>query len=402
MASRKKRRKKRKSLNHGVSAVQPMRKGVKNDTNRQTPGKSQTAPSDSADEIKRLIAKGKSKAAVSKAKLYHKSLGTDKSEMILVDAYAARIRELIAKGYIVEAKTLLEMVRGRYNCPDHLLAEINGVIAVREGRVDELVRSLDDPGISPEKRTALEKIIKNELVDLNLLAQSKAISSGHPLKTGALAVAEVFAKVTSGFAQDEEIALPAISRRSPLAPWKMFIKSLACFYRHDDEICEKYLQAVDPESAPGRLVPLMREMVAGQSNGNHGENSLIVLEKVTGNSKKIRDALRMLDNALDANKPRKLFQAVRNAVNICQQSCPELIERLKQHISIRSWMLAVDPEDVNRALGGPSLKNAYFWRLHARAADIKGKSLWACAMLEEFRKHALHEGWFAKKAKKLR
>ncbi len=65
MASRKKHRKKRKSLNHGVSAVQPMRKGVKNDTNLQTPGKSQTAPSDSADEIKRLISKGKSKAAVS-------------------------------------------------------------------------------------------------------------------------------------------------------------------------------------------------------------------------------------------------------------------------------------------------------------------------------------------------
>jgi len=64
-------------------------------------------------------------------------------------------------------------------------------------------------------------------------------------------------------------------------------------------------------------------------------------------------------------------------------------------------MLGVDANEVNRALGGPSLKNAYFWRLHARAAERKGKHLWACALLEEFRKHALHEGWFSRDSKEV-
>ncbi len=401
MSSRKKRRKKRKSLSQGVSAVQPMRKGVRNDTNRPTSGKLQPAVSASVNEIKRLISKGKNKAAVSKAKLYHKSFGTQESEMILVDAYVARIREMIAKGYNVEAKTLLELVRGRYNCPDHRIIELNAVISVHQGRIDELVRPLTDPSIPQEQRTAIEKIIKNELVDISLLARCGVLPAGHPLKTVAQVVAEAFAKATSGFIEDEDFVLPAISHRSPLAPWKMLIKALACFYRHDDEICARYLRAVDPESVPGRLVPIMREMVAGKSNGNHGENSSFLVEKVTGNSKKTQDALRKLDGALAANKPRKLSNAARNAVNICKQSCPELIDRLKQHISIRSWMLGVDAEEVNRALGGPSLKNAYFWRLHARAADIKGKHLWACALLEEFRKHALHEGWFSAKSKEV-
>ncbi|MBW2427775.1 MAG: hypothetical protein JRF56_02370, partial [Deltaproteobacteria bacterium] len=398
MSSRKKRRKKRKSRNRGVSAVQPTLKAVRNDSNRLSPATSSAAPVSSAAEIKRLISKGKSKAAVSKAKLYHKSLGTVKSEMILVDAYVARIREMIAKGYLVEAKTLLELVEGRYNCPDNLLAELNGMIAVSDGKVDDLVRPLDDPAISPEKRTAIEKIIKTELVDLNLLACSQVISSAHPLKTGALAVSEAFAKVTSGFVQDGEIALPAISRRSPLAPWKMLIRALAYFYRHDDEACEKYLQAVDPESAPGRIVPLLRAMIAGRSNGNHAEISTLLVEKVTGNRRQIQHALQMLDNALAAGNPRKIFKATRNAVNICRKTCPELMDRLQQHISIRSWMLGMDADDVQRALGGPSLKNAYFWRLHARAAEIKGNHLLAGALLEEFRKHALHEGWFAKKS----
>ncbi|MCP4624929.1 MAG: hypothetical protein GY850_15600 [bacterium] len=397
MSARKKRRKKRKSHNPGVSTVQSKRNGSRNHTDGPTAGTSQAVPSLSTNEINRLISKGKAKAAVTKAKLYHKSLGTDESKMILVNAYAVRIREMISKGYFLEAKTLLELIRERYNCPDLLLAELNGFIAIHEGRVDELVRPLDDPGISPERRTTIERIIKNELVDLNLLAQSKFIASDHQLKTGAQAVVEAFAKVTTGLEQDEEISLAAVSRRSPLAPWKMLIKAIAFFYRHDDAVCEKYLQAVEPQSAPGRLVPLIRAMIADKSTGNQDEKSSPLVNKVCGNNKQVRNALRLLDNTLTAKKPRKLFKATRKAVNICRQNCPEILESLKQHISIRSWVIGIDAGDVNRALGEPSLKNACFWRLHARAAELKDSHLWACAMLEEFRKHALHEGWFSDK-----
>jgi hypothetical protein len=398
MSSKKKRRKKRKSRNQGATAAQPKRHDAGRHTSRPAPETSQAAISNLPEEINRLISKGKAKAAVGKAKLYHKSLGTDESEMILVDAYAARIRELIAKGYFVEAKTLLELIRERHHCPDRLLVELNGVIAIHEGRVDELVRPLEDPGISPARRTTIERIIKDELVDLNLLARCNAISSDHPLKIGAQAVAMAFAKVASGSVRDEEIALPAISRRSPLAPWKMLIRALVYFYRQDDENCEKCLRAVDPASAPGRIVPLMRKMMAGKPGGNHGENSLLLVDQVTGSRKETQDALRMLDNALAANKPGKLLKAIRNAVKICDRNCPELLEKLKQHISIRGWLIGAAAEDINHALGGPSLKNAYFWRLYARAAERKDHNLWACAMLAEFRKHALHEGWFAEKS----
>ncbi|MEJ2170581.1 MAG: hypothetical protein P8X90_34230, partial [Desulfobacterales bacterium] len=395
MSSRKKRRKKSKSSRHGVSAVQSVKKDLRNEPGRPSPeNPPRTTPSDPVDEIRRLISGGKIKAAVSKAKLYHKSLGTDESEMILVDAYAARIREMIAKDYIVEAKALLELIRERYHCPDYYITQFGGLIAIREGRIDELVRPLNDPGLPPEIRSTCENIIKNELVDLNLLVRSEAISSGHPLKTGARAVVEAFAKVTSGSIQPKEIALPAISRRSPLAPWKMLIKAIFFFYQHDDEKCEKYLNSVDSESAPGRIVPLMLEMIAGIEHGSHGKDSTFLVEKVTGNSRGVGDALRTLDKALIANKPSRIFKATRNAVQICAQSSPGLVEKLKQHIAVRSWMLDLDAEAVGRAMGGPSLKNAYFWQLHARAMEMKNNAFWACAMWEEFRKHALHEGWF--------
>jgi hypothetical protein len=393
MSARKKRRKKRKARHGSVSVEQPARNGA----NRQPPVKLQMKPSGSADEIERLISQGKSKTALSKAKLYHKARGTAKSEKILVDAYVARIREMLVKNLHVEAKTLLEVVTGRYDCRNNVLAELHGIIAVREGRVDELVRPLDDPALSREKRAAIEKIIKSELVDLNLLTQSNVLSSNHPLKTGARAVVEAFAKVTSGFVQSEEIALPTISQRSPLAPWKMLIKAVALFYRHDDALCEKYLRAVDTQSAPGRLVPLIREMIPGKPTGNQFVNSSSLAKKIIGDFNRTRDALQKLDKALTAKKPHKLLKATRNAVNLCGQTCPDIMERLKQHISIGSWLVGNDAENVNKALGGASLKNAYFWQLFGRAAELKGDKLWACAMLEEFRKHALYEGWFSEK-----
>jgi hypothetical protein len=398
MSSRKKSRKKRKTVNHRVSAGTHQRNGAIDDTGCLTPGKFQSTASGFADEINRLISKDKIKAAVSRAKIHHKRLATAESEMVLVDAYVARIREMMDRGFTVEAKTLLKLVRGRYNCPDHRLTELNAVISLREGRIDELVRPLENPGLPQEQRAAIEKIITNELVDLSLLARCETLPSGHPLKTAAKATAQAFARVTSGFVRDEEVALPTVSRRSPLAPWKILIRALASFYRHDDEICQKHLNAVDPESVPGRLVPLIRELIAGQSKVGLNKNQALLAEKVIGNNKTTREALQMLDAVLAANKPRKLFKAVRKAVDVCEQSCPEVLDRLKQHVSIRAWMLDVDAENVNRALGGPSLKNAYFWLLHARAADIKGKYLWACALLEEFRKHALYEGWFSEKS----
>jgi len=401
MSKSKKNRNKRESRRRTAPAAKSYRPVGREDANPQTQGKPQPGLSARVKEINQLISRGNNKAAVSKAKQYHKITGTRESETILVNAYIARIRELITNGCIVEAKTLLALVRGRYDCPDHRVAGLQAAISMREGMIDELVQPLLGSDTSHEKRAEIQRIIKNELVDLNALAQCDVLPSDHPLKTGALAASQALTKVTTGFVTDEEIALQTISHRSPLAPWKMLIKALACFYRHDDQRCAKFLQAVDPESAPARLVPLIRLMVTGQSNAKLSGNSAILVETVIGDSQKMRHALRMLDRALSGDKPHKLFEAIRNAVTTCSQTCPELIERLKQHISIRCWMNAIDAEDVNSALGGPSHKNAYFWRLQARAAEIKSHYLLACALWEEFRKHALHEGWLRDKGQEI-
>ena len=70
-------------------------------------------------------------------------------------------------------------------------------------------------------------------------------------------------------------------------------------------------------------------MIAGKLNGNHGRNSLALVNKVTESRKKTRDALRLLDKALAANKSRKMFKAIRKTVKICERTSPELVDKLK-------------------------------------------------------------------------
>ena len=394
MSSRK-RHKKRKSRGPRVPAGKSHKKAARDHASMPNPGEYQQVSVNEAVEITRLISKGKYKAAVNKAKQYHRQRGTEESEAILGHAYVARIREMIVRGHTVDARALMDLVAERCPSAGQRLAEMSDLIAVHAGMIDDLVRPLREPGLSRERRTAIEKVIKQELIDLKALARCKALPSDYPLKKGALAVMEAFAAVTSGPIGDETIALPDIPRRSPMAPWKMLVRAIACFYRCDDEACENCLQAIDPESAPARLVPKIRAMIAGKSDGNLKGSDTSLIEKVNGNKDKFRDSLRTLDRTLTKNNPIRILTAIQNTVNKCKEACPDLLDRLKQHISIRAWMNDLPTTEIGTAMGGPSLKDAYFWRLHARAAEAKGQPLWACSLWEEFRKHAIHEGWFS-------
>ena len=94
------------------------------------------------------------------------------------------------------------------------------------------------------------------------------------MQTGAQAVTEAFAKVTSGSAQDVEIALPAISRRSPLASWKMLVKAIFYFY-HDARLLSE-LMKVGIKCLEDTLSTVLRRPIQGgyivvvQTNGRSG------------------------------------------------------------------------------------------------------------------------------------
>jgi hypothetical protein len=354
------------------------------------------APLPQAEEVRSLLARGKTKPAVELAKQIHKRSDTPASEALLVDAYAARIQSLLKQGLTTEAEALLGLVRERYPSAKGKLADIGVVVAASQGSLDDLVRPLNDPAVPEERRATIENAIKRQVDDLSALAQCAALAPEHPLRAGALALEKALVAVTSGPVVEAAFLLPEVSRRGPLAPWKLLVRAIACFYRQDDAACERYLQAIDPDSAPARLVPAMRAMLTPESDKRLQPASASLVAEVGGSMEALRGALESLDAALAAKAQNNIIVGIQRAIPACRAACPELVERLRQHISIAGTKLKLPTRRVQAAMGGPSLKNAYFWRLFAHSVENAAETFppLACSLWEQFRRHALAEGWF--------
>jgi hypothetical protein len=344
--------------------------------------------------VRQLIANGKHKVAVETAKEIHKAQATPASEALLVDAYAARIQSLIDQNLAAEAAALLELVRERYPSARERLNGRNGSAGTAAGRLEELVRPLNDPELSAERRAAIEAAVSRETGDIAALAECTALSSEHPLRQAASALQRAFLAVTGGPVGEEAVELPEVSHRSPLAPWKLLVRAIACFYRGEDDACARYLGAIKPESAPVRLIPAMRAMLGGNPAGLTAAAAAL-LSSTTSDPAVLRNALGTLEGAFESHKDGIILKSIREAVQACRQTAPDQIERLKQHISVRSMLADVSVEKVRAAMGGASRRDAYFLRLFARGMEDADNVGMACATWAEFLQQAVREGWFA-------
>src|SRR5205085_3068858 len=142
--------------------------------------------------------------------------------------------------------------------------------------------------------------------------------------------------VTSGPVAEEALALPEVSRQSPLAPWKLLVRAIAAYYRRDDALCEKYIAAIEPDSAPARLAPALRALIHHKVALTPAATTLV--KQAGGNLETLRDALKRLDQSLSRRNSKEALQEIRNTVAACSQSEPGLLERLKQHIAIRGML----------------------------------------------------------------
>ena len=349
--------------------------------------------------MEQLIANGKAGVAVDIAKAVHKRFGNAASEALLVDAYVARISELAARKLDADANALLSQVQERHSTSRDRLREVAVTLKARTGDIEALLGLLADASLLPETRAGVERRIRDTAGDPARIARCEALPPEHPLRVAAAAVVSALEAVTSGPVSAERLALPEISRQSPLAPWKMVLRAIQAVYGNQDELCEQYLAAVEPTAAPARLVPALRAMIGQRQKLTPAAEALI--RQAGGGLAALRATLVSLDQALDKKNQTLALQEMLKAVTLCKEVCPGVLERLKQHISIRAMLAGTNAERVSAAIGGPSLKNAYFWRLLARGHEEDHHEPLAipaaCSAWEEFRRHAVHEKWFPAK-----
>jgi hypothetical protein len=339
-----------------------------------------------------LIGGGKLAQAVDAARDLHKRHGTSETEALVIDAYVARIASLEERNLNREANELTQLVRERYASSSEKLHYLSVRLAARRGQVDVLAGPLNDPLLPAERRAEIETIIRCEVTNIAALAGCEALPVDHPIRAGAGSVLRGLTAVTSGPVAAEALALPEISRRSPLAPWKMLVRAIAAFYRRDEEACRNYVEAIELDAAPARIVPVLDALLGKHPALTAAAQSL--LSKIGGRADVLAGRLTQLDSLLDEKSPQAL-PLITQVVIDCEESCPDLLVRLKQHISVRALLADLPADRVLSAMRGPSRKDAYFWRLLARTEEERrGNLLAACAYWEQFRRHAVHEGWF--------
>jgi tetratricopeptide (TPR) repeat protein len=354
------------------------------------------------------MADGKSKAALDSAKELHKKVGSADSESLLIDAYLLRIRALSDQNMALEAKSLGALVGERFPAARERLEALSARVAGQGSDLDELLRPLNDPELSADRRASIEQIIQNQITDLASLAGCAALPPEHRLRTAAAAIDRAFNSVTSGPVTDEQIALPEVSHRSPLANWKLLIRAIACFYRNQDEACAESLAAINPESAPSRLVPAMQAMLAptpgekpaaGTSAGDLKPAGTALVARTNGSLRELRRALSDLDEAFaQAPNPAQVFKAARAAVRECRQSAPDLLVELQRRAAIRGEVAGLDCDRMIAALEGGPRPNALFFRDLARELERTGDNedlMRASEYWDSFRQEALREKWIA-------
>ena len=366
-----------------------------NEADRRDQAAEAVSPEQAA-EIGRYIAENKTRTAVKRAKKIHTRVGTSESELLLVEAYASRIKAMGTGGLAMEAEELTALVARRFPAAWNRLLSVPVAPGMRRGDIGAIVQPLANADLSPERRGQIEDVIRREVTDLSALADCDALPDDHPLRRGAAALARAVAAVTSGPVDDDEIALPEIPRRSPLAPWKLLVRAIACFYRHDEAACARHLDAMDVRSAAYGLAPAMRAMMGLPHDGRLSAASEALVSQVADRrNPQLSQALEALEHALGSRRARKIVGPIRRAIGACRKVRPDLLDRLKQHISIRCLLADVPVDGVVSALGAPSLHDACFWRLYARAVEIHGTSTHACTVWAEFLRNAVNEGWFA-------
>ena len=389
MSRKTKSRKRRKDAKGHVSAGPAPPAG-----DRKEIGSYASLPADQVSQVRRYIAQGDTKSAVKQAKRVHSGSSTADSEALLLEAYEARIDGMRKRGLAIEANSLVGMLETTYASAKARFRATRLRLAAAAGDVETLAGVLNDPQLSPERRLTAEDAIRRELTDLSALARCDALGADHPLRGAARALVEAMEAVTRGPAPDADVALPEVSRRSPLAAWKLLVRAIACFYRHDDAACARFLDAIDGDSVAARLVPAVRAMLDGGNGQALRAPASQLARSVTGDDDRLRRSLRELEAAFTAGDTREIFDAIRQSVRDCAQTRPELLTRLRQHISIRCVLERMPAGKVAKAMDGPSRKDAYFWRLFARAVEMFDHRAEACSLWEEFRRNAVHEGWF--------
>lgn len=272
-------------------------------------------------QIQALLAQHKTREAVEAAKQFLKQAPGPDAQAAAITAYQARIQALIASGLAQEAHALALLASERFPASENHFRPLIRQTEVSTGQLDGLLTELATA--EGERRRALEAVLARGLTDPAQLIHTSALPAEHPLKRQATLIHELFTAVTTAPLPDGALsALDTIPRQSPLAPWKLLIRTLDAFYRRADQLVEANLARIPLDSGPGRLVPVIRALIgdaegqASQPSANHAAGKLQaagkLIDLLSGGQYRLHAQLNQLSHALHAKNERQALAALQH------------------------------------------------------------------------------------------
>jgi len=309
------------------------------------------SPEDSRARVESLIESGKTREALDLAKQSFKEAPGAEAEALIITAYEARIRALLAQGLYDDAMALATLVGERFPSHRHRVGPLVGQSkAVAAGDLRTLLLEL--AAAAPPRRKEIEAILTRELRDPRLLADAEALAADDPLRRAARAVCDLFAAVTSGPLPEGALAaLDQIPRHSPLAPWKLLIRALDAYYRRSDGAALANLDAIAPQAAPARLVPVLRHLI-GEPGSLDTRSPAVgsLIKAASGGGAMLRPQLLRLVRALDARDPGTAVAAVDRIMPLLDLE-PLAVKRIFAATVLRHWYrLNLNPKLLIEAL----------------------------------------------------
>lgn len=199
-------------------------------------------------EVERLIAKGWLKDAVKQAKIYHRDEPSPESHRLLERAYYLRADELRRNGMPAAAQEVAHHLLD-FGVTDPDLVEPAARLVVTLGisrGAGELLRRVESPEV--QARLVLEAC------DQAVLHRERSAAAPAEVRAGAAAVHEALTALDAGDEPRAVAALRDITRASPFADWKLFVRGLAAHYRGDHAEARANWDRLDPQRAAARIV----------------------------------------------------------------------------------------------------------------------------------------------------
>ncbi len=339
--------------------------------------------------MRTLMTAEKCKQAVELAKEHHKRLHSAASEQLLVDAYISRIEQFQSKNAPENALVVINIVKERFPAHMHRLKLLEVRANATGGSMEQLIAPLARGDVDPGIKTSIESAITAHITDLATLANCAAVPVDHPLRAAAKAIHAAFTAVTTGPVTNEQIALPEVSRHSPLAAWKTLIRAMAAFYHGDDALCRRLIATIPPHAAVARAGEALLAML-DHRDVPQGMTKIIA-GRISGSDAGLRSALQNVEAALVGFHVNRLKKSVADAVRACRSVRPDILDKVAAHLICRAILTEAPVDPVMEVLRVSIRFNAYFWKLRAQANEmVHSPTVGPWWIL--FLAHAQHEG----------